>query len=82
MLKPGLDRFVDTVAGAGVSVFYIHARKAWLNGLKSKRKPDKFHRLIMSRLVSDGWQNGVAISSVILNGGLAADQAAAADARV
>ena len=34
--ETGLDRFVDTVAGAGVSVFYIHARKAWLNGLQSK----------------------------------------------
>ncbi len=35
-VETGLDRFVDTVAGAGVSVFYIHARKAWLNGLSPR----------------------------------------------
>ena len=33
----GLNRFVDTVAAAGVSVFYMHARKAWLNGLSPKQ---------------------------------------------
>lgn len=34
--EQGLDRFVDTVADAGVSHFIIHARKAWLNGLSPK----------------------------------------------
>lgn len=31
-----LPAFVETVAGAGVSVFTIHARKAWLKGLSPK----------------------------------------------
>ena len=32
----GLDNFVDKIALADVSIFYIHARKAWLNGLSPK----------------------------------------------
>jgi tRNA-dihydrouridine synthase A len=31
-----LHRFVDTVAARGCSVFIVHARKAWLNGLSPK----------------------------------------------
>ena len=31
-----LDRFVDTVAAAGVDTFVVHARKAWLSGLSPK----------------------------------------------
>ena len=31
-----LDHFITTVAGAGCSVFYVHARKAWLSGLSPK----------------------------------------------
>ncbi|MGF1445751.1 MAG: tRNA dihydrouridine(20/20a) synthase DusA [Pikeienuella sp.] len=31
-----LPRFVDTVAEAGVRVFVVHARKAWLKGLSPK----------------------------------------------
>jgi tRNA-dihydrouridine synthase A len=31
-----LPRFLETVAGAGVSHFIIHARKAWLQGLSPK----------------------------------------------
>src|SRR6056297_564956 len=31
--QSGLDRFVDTVADAGVRTFIVHARKAWLQGL-------------------------------------------------
>lgn len=34
--ETGLDRFVDTVADAGVSIFTVHARKAWLQGLSPK----------------------------------------------
>ncbi|WP_413231493.1 tRNA dihydrouridine(20/20a) synthase DusA [Microbulbifer aggregans] len=33
---PGLTRFVETQAAAGVSTFIVHARKAWLNGLSPK----------------------------------------------
>jgi tRNA-dihydrouridine synthase A len=31
-----LERFVVTVASAGISVFIVHARKAWLDGLSPK----------------------------------------------
>ena len=31
-----LIEFVDTVAGAGCSVFFVHARKAWLSGLSPR----------------------------------------------
>jgi len=31
-----LDRFIDTVAGAGCDTFIVHARKAWLKGLSPK----------------------------------------------
>ena len=34
--ESGLDRFVDAVWQAGVKVIYLHARKAWLNGLSPK----------------------------------------------
>lgn len=32
-----LPRFVDTLAAAGVRVFIVHARKAWLQGLSPKQ---------------------------------------------
>jgi tRNA-dihydrouridine synthase A len=38
--ESGLDKFVDTVAAAGVTVIYLHARKAWLNGLSPKENRD------------------------------------------
>ena len=38
--ETGLDDFVDAVAGAGVGVIYLHARKAWLNGLSPKENRD------------------------------------------
>ena len=38
--EAGLDEFVDAVAGAGVGVIYLHARKAWLNGLSPKENRD------------------------------------------
>ena len=73
--ETGLDRFVDTVASAVVSVFYLHARKAWLNGLSPKENRtippldyDRARRLATRR----------GDLSVILNGGLeTADQAIA-----
>ena len=36
----GLDNFVDEVALAGVKHIYLHARKAWLNGLSPKENRD------------------------------------------
>jgi len=38
--EAGLDDFVDQVAAAGVGVFYLHARKAWLSGLSPKENRD------------------------------------------
>jgi tRNA-dihydrouridine synthase A len=34
--EESLDRFADTMAGAGVEALYVHARKAWLKGLSPK----------------------------------------------
>lgn len=65
--EAGLDRFIDLVAGAGVGVFYLHARKAWLKGLSPKENRnippldyDRARRLASRR-------DDLAI---ILNGGL------------
>ena len=65
--EQGLDHFVDLVADAGVQVFYLHARKAWLKGLSPKEnrdipplKYDRVRRLAARR-------NDL---SIILNGGL------------
>ena len=38
--EAGLDGFIDAVADAGVTVVYLHARKAWLNGLSPKENRD------------------------------------------
>jgi len=38
--EAGLDDFIDAVAAAGVDVIYLHARKAWLNGLSPKENRD------------------------------------------
>ena len=73
--ETGLDRFVDTVASAGVSVFYLHARKAWLNGL-SPRENRTIPPLDYDRARRLATRRGDL--SVILNGGLeTADQAIA-----
>ena len=65
--EAGLDNFVDTVADAGVGVFYLHARKAWLSGLspKENRKipPLDYHRAERLACRRDDL-------SIILNGGL------------
>lgn len=71
--ESGLDRFVDIVAAAGVSVFYLHARKAWLKGLSPKENrsipPLDYDRA--RRLAARCGD-----LSIILNGGLEkADQA-------
>jgi tRNA-dihydrouridine synthase A len=65
--EAGLDAFVDEVAAAGVKVIYLHARKAWLNGLSPKENRsiprldyDRARRLAIRR----------PDLSIILNGGL------------
>jgi tRNA-dihydrouridine synthase A len=35
-IEQSLDRFADTMAEAGVAALYVHARKAWLQGLSPK----------------------------------------------
>ncbi|ODT72148.1 MAG: tRNA dihydrouridine(20/20a) synthase DusA [Pelagibacterium sp. SCN 63-23] len=35
-IEESLDRFADAVAAAGVDALYVHARKAWLQGLSPK----------------------------------------------
>lgn len=37
---PFLEKFVETVHGAGVTHFTVHARKAWLKGLSPKENRD------------------------------------------
>ena len=65
--QTGLDRFVDAVADAGAQVIYLHARKAWLNGLSPKENREippldygRAERLARRRPDLD----------IILNGGL------------
>ncbi len=45
-----LPRFIETVAGAGVTHFIVHARKAWLQGLSPKENreiPPLDHDLVL-----------------------------------
>ena len=65
--EESLDRFADAMVGAGVDALYVHARKAWLQGLSPKENRtippldyDRVHRLA-TRL---------APLPVMLNGGL------------
>lgn len=51
-IEEGLDRFADAMVGAGVDALYVHARKAWLQGLSPKENRtippldyDRVHRL-------------------------------------
>jgi tRNA-dihydrouridine synthase A len=69
-----LQRFVETVAAAGVTTFIVHARKAWLQGLSPKENRevppldyDRVHRLKRAR----------PDLTIVLNGGLADLEAAA-----
>ena len=62
-----LDRFIETVAGAGCTTFVIHARKAWLQGLDPKQNRtvppldyDRVYRLRQARPELE----------IILNGGI------------
>ena len=65
--ETGLDHFIDLVADAGVKVFYLHARKAWLKGLSPKENrevpPLNYNRARRLAARRDDL-------SVILNGGL------------
>ena len=63
----GLDKFIQKISSSGISVFYIHARKALLTGLSPKENRnvpplnyERVHRLAL--------QNPEKV--IILNGGL------------
>ena len=63
----GLNRFVDAQMKAGLKILYLHARKAWLNGLSPKENreipPLDYRRAV--KLATDYPELGV-----VLNGGL------------
>ncbi len=65
--EAGLNSFVDAVASAGVTVIYLHARKAWLSGLSPKENreipPLNYQRA--ERLAAD-----YPALDIVLNGGL------------
>jgi tRNA-dihydrouridine synthase A len=72
--ESGLDAFVDTVAEAGVRVFYLHARKAWLSGL-SPRENREIPPLDYAR--AERLARRRDDLAVILNGGLTSAEMAA-----
>ena len=66
-IDTGLDEFIKKIHMSGISLFYIHARKAWLNGLSPKENrnipPLNYQRV--SRLAVEN-----PALTIILNGGL------------
>ena len=74
--EESLDRFADAMVAAGVDALYVHARKAWLQGLSPKENRtippldyDRVHRL----------RKRLAPLPVFLNGGLETLDAAVAE---
>lgn len=74
--EESLYTLVDLCAGAGVEVFVVHARKAWLKGLSPKENRDvpPLDYDLVRRLKRDRPH-----LTVVLNGGLATLEAARAD---
>ncbi|MFW5680730.1 MAG: tRNA dihydrouridine(20/20a) synthase DusA, partial [Pseudomonadota bacterium] len=62
-----LDRFVTTVAAAGIDLFIVHARKAWLKGLSPKE-----NREIppLRYTVVEALKRRYPALQIVLNGGL------------
>ncbi len=69
-----LYRLVDLCAAAGVTVFNVHARKAWLSGLSPKENRDvpPLDHALVHRLKADRPQ-----LTIVLNGGVPSLEAAA-----
>jgi tRNA-dihydrouridine synthase A len=74
--EESLDRFIDEVSRAGCSTFIVHARKAWLKGLRPKENRDvppldydRVHRIKQRRPELE----------IILNGGIESFAAAKAE---
>ncbi len=66
-VNSGLDNFVQKVSKSGISIFYIHARKALLSGLSPKENrtiPPLNHERVL-RLAFENPEK-----TIILNGGL------------
>ena len=65
--ESGLESFIDAIHGAGIMTVYLHARKAWLQGLSPKENRDipplNYDRAARLAAVRPDMQ-------VILNGGL------------
>jgi tRNA-dihydrouridine synthase A len=63
-----LERFVQTVAGAGCKTFIVHARKAWLKGLSPKQNreipPLNYNRVYRLKQAHPEL-------TIVLNGGIA-----------
>ncbi|MGI9404448.1 MAG: tRNA dihydrouridine(20/20a) synthase DusA [Hyphomicrobium sp.] len=66
--EASLQKFIETVAGAGCATFIVHARKAWLDGLSPKQNREvppldyaRIYRLKASR----------PDVTIVLNGGIA-----------
>lgn len=73
--ETGLSRFVETVARAGCTIFIVHARKAWLDGLSPKENrevpPLDYARIYRLKAAFPEL-------TIVLNGGIASlDEAAA-----
>ena len=66
-VETGLDRFADAMVEAGVDALYVHARKAWLQGLSPKENrtipPLDYDRVYRLRV-------RLAPLQVFINGGL------------
>ncbi len=66
-IEETLDRFVEIVKSAGINVFYVHARKAILNGLspKQNREIPPLHPQRVGRL-----KESFPELKIIINGGI------------
>jgi tRNA-dihydrouridine synthase A len=73
--EAGLDRFADAMVAAGADVLYVHARKAWLQGLSPKENrtipPLDYDRVYRLR-------QRLAPYPVMINGGIETLEAALA----
>ena len=63
-----LTRFIETIAGAGCTVFIVHARKAWLSGLSPRQNrevpPLDYGRVYRLKIAHPEL-------TIVLNGGIA-----------
>ena len=65
--EQSLDRFADLMVEAGVDALYVHARKAWLNGLSPKENRTDPAARLSARLPAGAAPRAAAGS---INGGI------------